>query len=181
MTVYYTRNGDKGSSGVIGGTTLDKDHLIFEILGDMDELNSWIAVSLHYINNKRTKKSLETIQDNLFSISAILASSYAKSKNSRIPNLPDPKILEDEIAYMGKALPPLTKFVIPGGGKGASYLHVARTISRRAERKLVALNRKQILDNGLLRYANRLSSFLFVAALYENHLKKIKEKNPKYI
>lgn len=179
MTTYYTGKGDEGSSSPIGGAKLYKDDTLFNILGDIDELNSYIAVSLLYINDKEIRKDLDLVQDQLFSISAILASTYSNADIKKV-KVPDVNILESEIARMDKELPPLKKFVIPGGGQAASYLHFARALARRVERKMVSLNKEHKLDDGMLKYANRLSSFLFVAALYANHKEKIKEKNPTY-
>lgn len=180
MTTYYTGKGDHGSSNSIGGARLYKDDTLFNILGDMDELNSYIAVSLLYIKEKKIRKDLDLIQDQLFSISAILASTYSNANIKKV-RVPGVGTLESEINRLDKELPELRKFVIPGGSKASSYLHVARAIARRVERKLVSFSKKHRLDDGILKYANRLSSFLFVAALYMNHVDKIKEKSPRYI
>ncbi len=180
MTVYYTKRGDGGTSSAMGGDLLYKDDILFDILGDMDELNSCIAVSLQYIRKPEIKKDLHLVQDNLFSISAIVANTYA-TKNIRMVKAPDAAFLEREIARLGRELPELKKFVIPGGSKASSYLHVARSVARRTERKLVALHKKRKLDSNIIRYANRLSSFLFVLALYLNHASRIRERNPEYL
>ncbi len=179
MTIYYTGRGDRGSSSAIGGAKLDKDDMLFDFLGEIDELNSYIAVCLLYANKQPVKRYLDAIQDQLFSISAVIANTSNK-RGILKARMPKPDILEEGIAELSKGLPELRKFVIPGGSAGSSHLHVARSIARRAERKLVSLHKKQNLYGDAIKYMNRLSSFLFVAALYMNHIEKTKEKNPKY-
>lgn len=178
MTQYYTGKGDKGLSSIIGGVKLSKDDVLFDLLGDLDELNSYLAVSLQYINDREIKKDIDTIQDQLFSISAIVASTYIrKILKTKVPS---PDVLEEGISRLGKELPELRKFVIPGGSEASSHLHVARSVARRTERRLVSLHKRLRLTDDTIKYMNRLSSYLFVAALYMNHVNKIKEKNPRY-
>jgi cob(I)alamin adenosyltransferase len=180
MSTYYTGKGDKGVSSLLGANEISKDDLIFDLLGDIDELNSYIAVCLPYIKDYRIRKDLDLIQDNLFSISAITANinGKAKLKSVKVPNV---SILESEIKRLDKHLPQLRKFVIPGGSNASAHLHFARSISRRVERRFVSLQKKNKLNPNILKYMNRLSSFLFVAALYTNHVNRVGEKNPKYV
>lgn len=180
MTLYYTGKGDKGKSGVIGGASLDKDDALFDLVGNIDELNSYIAVCLLHVEDKQIKEDLDIIQDNLFSISAIIANSQNSHEISKI-KVPTPELIEKEIARMGEQLPELTKFVMPGGCAASSHLHVARAIARRTERKLVSFAKAHGSDLQLSPYMNRLSSFLFVSALYLNHENKVEERNPKYL
>lgn len=181
MTVYYTGKGDKGSSTAIGSASINKDDPLFDILGNLDELNSILAVCSCYVADVPTKTSLGIVQDNLFSISAIIANSYNKTDTvSGKLEVPDTRILEESINEMSKELPELKKFVIPGGCKAASYLHVARSIARKTERRLVSFHKTHNVDERVLAYVNRLSSFLFVAALYLNHKEDVNEKNPTY-
>ena len=180
MTVYYTGNGDRGSSGLIGGKSLDKDAVLFDLIGNIDELNSQLALCILHVKDNDIQKDLDTVQDNLFSISAILANSYSQQEISKI-TIPRFEVLEEEIKRMGGQLPELRKFVIPGGSAASCHLHLARAIARRAERKLVTFNKIRAVDQGISTYMNRLSSFLFVCALYSNHTEKIAEKNPKYL
>ncbi|MDE1871142.1 MAG: cob(I)yrinic acid a,c-diamide adenosyltransferase [Candidatus Micrarchaeota archaeon] len=179
MTLYYTGRGDGGSSNLIGGPPIAKDDPVFDIIGDMDELNSFIGVAMLYVNDTAIMRDLTTIQDDIFSISAMLANMRGSTSIEKL-RVPETKMLEDEMARLGKSLPELRKFVLPGGSRPSSYLHVARAIARRVERRLVAFRKVHELDNGMVKYANRLSSFLFVAALYMNSEESISEKNPEY-
>jgi cob(I)alamin adenosyltransferase len=179
MTIYYTGKGDKGYSSTIGGVRLDKDDLLLDLLGEIDELNSYLAVCQLYANKQPLKKYIDIIQDNLFSMSAVIANTYSKQGIGKA-KMPKPDILEEGIAKFSKGLPELKKFVIPGGTISASHLHVARSIARRVERKMVSLNKKQDIYEDAIKYVNRLSSFLFVAALYMNNINGVKEKNPRY-
>ena len=181
MTVYYTGNGDKGSSSIIADKSASKDDIMFDALGDIDELNSCLSVCMLYISDDKLKEDLDTLQDNLFSISALLANIHNKNAEKANVKLPDSVFLENEINRMGKTLPELKNFVMPGGSKASSYLHVARSIARRAERKTVSLSKQYSIDDNVLKYLNRLSSFLFVAALYLNYKNGIEEKNPRYL
>ncbi|MGD0510502.1 MAG: cob(I)yrinic acid a,c-diamide adenosyltransferase [Candidatus Micrarchaeaceae archaeon] len=180
MTIYYTGNGDKGKSGLIGGALLDKDDTLFDLIGNIDELNSYIAVCLLHVEDKQIIEDLDLIQDNLFSISAVVANSQNSHEISKV-KVPTPELIEKEIARMGADLPELKKFVIPAGCAASSHLHVARAIARRTERNLVRFAKAHGSDLGLSPYMNRLSSFLFVSALYINHTAKVEERNPRYI
>ncbi len=180
MTIFYTGNGDNGSTSAIGGPRTRKDDILFDLLGDIDELNSQLAVCILYINDEKLRESFETIQDNLFSMSAIIANA-SNGRNLDKVSMPKPDMLESEIKRIGKDLPELKKFIIPGGCAASSHLHVARSVARRTERKLTSFSKDHKINDNAMAYMNRLSSFLFVAALYMNHINKVGESNPRYV
>lgn len=179
MTTYYTGRGDSGTSNILGGSAMGKDDPVFDAIGEMDELNSFIGISLLYVTDNMIVKDLTEIQDNIFSISAMLANINGSVTIGKL-KVPSTEMLEREIARIGATLPELKEFVLPRGGKSASYLHAARAIARRAERKLVSFRKIREFDDGIIKYVNRLSSFLFVAALYVNNSEHVSERNPDY-
>lgn len=179
MTTYYTGKGDSGVSSLGGGSALPKDEIVFSVLGEMDELNSFIGLALLSIKNDLIKHDLQKVQDNLFSISAVFTGSY-NNETAGKAKVPDTGRLEQSIEKLSKELPELKKFVVPGGSINSCHLHICRAISRRVERSLVALHRSNNFDESIIKYFNRLSSFLFVAALYENYAIGMKERNPEY-
>ena len=180
MSIYYTGNGDKGGTSVIKGKKLQKSSPLIEALGDVDELSSSIGVALFYVRDEALRGELRSIQNDLFSIGAILASADGENTTKAEINAAKIEKLEKSIDAMDKKMPQLTKFVLPGGSEESSHLHLARSIARRAERKIVSASEKHRIDPNLLAYMNRLSSFLFTAALYVNHLNGVEESNPIY-
>lgn len=171
----YTRTGDKGTTSLFGGTRVSKSSLRVEAYGTVDELNSVIGVviaeSQNY--NSKVKSELERIQYDLFDIGAGLASPGIKNQESRIKNL-EKRVVEFEkfIDEMTKELPELRNFILSGGGKAGSLLHVARTVCRRAERRIVALAKKEHVARDVLIYFNRLSDLVFTMARYINMKEK---------
>jgi cob(I)alamin adenosyltransferase len=177
---YYTGKGDCGLTGTIGKTGVDKSDAIIRAIGDVDELNSCIGVAIAHTDDLKTLELLYSIQNNLFKVGAALASSQADRQPQHKIDDGATADLEKAIAQMDGELPELREFVLPGGSKSAAYLHLARSVARRAERSVVESSRAHKTDPALLGYLNRLSSFLFVAALYANHNEGIGEKHPKY-
>ncbi len=167
MTIYYTGRGDKGKSEM-GAKKIAKDDPIFEALGSLDELNSWLGLC--------QDKRLKPIQEDLFIAQAEigLAAMGRKSK-IKITKLKTER-LEKEIAKIDKVVPPIKKFIIPGGSELSTKLDFARALARRAERDAVRMK----ASPDLLQYLNRLSSLLFALARLANFRLKLKEKNPKY-
>jgi cob(I)alamin adenosyltransferase len=163
----YTRTGDKGQTSLVDGTRVSKASDRVETYGTVDELNSVIGVVLAQggIQTKTLHETLETIQHDLFAIGAVLADQQAK---------PNPKLaarvtsFEKQIDALTKELPPLKQFILPGGGGAGAMLHLARTICRRAERRIVALSYDEAVDEHILQYFNRLSDLLFTLARYSN-------------
>ncbi len=173
----YTKTGDDGTSGLIGGTRVNKYDDRLEAYGTVDELNSWIGTIKSTIKEENVLKTLEMVQNNLFVIGSHLATDDTKSDlKTKLPcHDNDTKYLENEIDRMNEALPPLTNFILPGGLTSAGYCHIARTVCRRAERRIAALQGKVSVHNNITIFVNRLSDYLFVLARYVNHLGGEKE------
>ena len=168
----YTKTGDKGTTALFGGTRVPKHHIRIECYGTVDELNSHLGLIRDQDIDKHSKNMLISIQENLFTLGAILATdpekSLLKSGKARlnIPRISDADItlLEEEMDHMNTTLPPMTHFVLPGGHQTVSFCHIARCVCRRAERLTTSLNEIEPLQAELLIYLNRLSDYLFVLA-----------------
>jgi cob(I)alamin adenosyltransferase len=165
----YTKQGDKGETSLGGGERVQKDHLRIEVYGTIDELNSAIGVVLSLSPHRIIEKILQEIQNELFVISAELATPLS-SKSKLIPRIKEEQILklESYIDELSASLKPLNEFIIPGGATIAANIHLCRTICRRAERLLVRLCREEQMGNLPLAYLNRLSDLLFVTARFSN-------------
>ena len=185
----YTKTGDKGTSGVLGGKRFSKNSQVFNVLGTIDELNSYLGVSNTYLKeekNEELRKSIENIQNQLIKIGSHIASNgdkkYLIDFDAYISNL------ESTIDKYESELEPLKKFILPGGGHGSSFIHLSRTVCRRVEREVLCLvENKEIKEENeenikgeiktfgedicplTLTYFNRLSDFLFVCARKANN------------
>jgi len=159
----YTRSGDKGTTSLIGGKRVTKSNRRIEAYGTVDELIAHIGLLRDQVSSSTVQQILINIQDKLMICAAILASDCEDCK-VRIPELKTASLqeLEDAIDNMEKELPELTSFVLPGGHAVSSFAHVARTVCRRAERRIVELSAKHFVPDIVLQYVNRLSDFLFV-------------------
>ncbi len=177
---YYTRKGDDGTTGLLGKGRFEKSDPVFAAIGDVDELNSAVGLSLYYTRDNIVRSELRKIQNELFVIGANMASLRKVKIDGAKLNEGAEKKLESAIADMERRIPKLKKFVIPGGCEAAVHLHMARSVARRAERNAVAASKKRGMDKNILKYLNRLSSYLFVAALYLNFTEGIKESHPAY-
>ncbi|HET8735857.1 MAG TPA: cob(I)yrinic acid a,c-diamide adenosyltransferase [Pricia sp.] len=168
----YTKTGDDGTTGLIGGKRVPKYHIRIESYGSIDELNCWLGLIRDQDIDAPLREILTRTQKNLFTIGAILATDPEKSmrKNGKQrPKIPeilqsDIEILEKEIDGMEATLAPMTHFILPGGHTSVSYCHIARTVCRRAERMCTLLHENAPFDNRVLSYLNRLSDYLFVLA-----------------
>ena len=180
----YTKTGDKGTTGLYGGTRVPKYHLRIEAYGTVDELNSYIGLIKDQKIDDTSSESLLRIQNELFTLGSMLATptdkAILKSGKERlnIPKITEESILtlENEIDTMNEGLPPMTHFVLPGGHTTVSYCHIARCICRRAERISVQLNDETSIKPEILSYLNRLSDYLFVLArklTYDNQVAEI--------
>lgn len=159
----YTKKGDSGTTQLIGGTRVAKSSLRIEAYGTVDELNSYLGlIRDQSISETKTHQLLE-IQDRLFTMGSLLASSPDGVKMD-LPQLidSDVKSLEKWIDEMEGGLEPMKNFVLPGGHTTVSFCHIARCVCRRAERIVVDLNEHEEIDPIILRYLNRLSDYLFV-------------------
>lgn len=168
----YTRAGDDGGTGLFGGGRVSKDDPRVEAYGDVDELNAAIGMAIAVSSDERIDAVLGPVQSDLLSIGALLATpDHAKMRDQLgKARLDDARIgeLEHEIDRCDEGLPSLRSFVLPGGSTKAAALHVARTVCRRAERRVVSLDRSAGLPPVIRIYLNRLSDLLFMLARLAN-------------
>jgi len=168
----YTKTGDQGTTALYGGTRVNKNHIRIESYGTVDELNSHIGFLRDQKVDARTSASLLKIQNELFTIGAVLATPPNKEKlKSGKDRLAIHRVgtgeidfLEQEIDYMDQLLPQMTNFILPGGHPTVSICHIARCVCRRVERLTVHLHSIEPVDSLILSYLNRLSDYLFVLA-----------------
>lgn len=167
----YTRRGDSGETDLIGSGRVSKDHLRVDAYGAVDELNATLGVCAAATPHADLRGLIEGIQRGLFTLGAHLATPEARHRESLgmlEPSDAEITALEARIDAFEGELPPLERFVLPGGTASAAAFHVARTVCRRAERVAVALDRAESLAPSAIRYLNRLSDLLFVLARVEN-------------
>jgi cob(I)alamin adenosyltransferase len=159
----YTKTGDKGTTALFGGKRVSKADLRIDTYGTVDELNSYMGLVRDQEVNTHRNGILTEIQDRLFTIGSILATEPGNTK-VKVPVLSESDVtfLENEIDAMEEKLPPMKSFVLPGGHSSVSFCHVARTVCRRAERLVIALNAQEKTDDLIIKYLNRLSDYLFV-------------------
>ena len=155
LTKIYTRTGDDGTTGMADGSRVAKDDLLVQAIGDVDELNSQLAVVACYASGE-FNADIKLIQNELFNVGAELA------MNEAIITQDNVDWLENALDALNQDLTPLKEFILPGGGLAASHCHVARSICRRTERTLVSLDNQDVLNDYLKAYINRLSDYLFV-------------------
>jgi len=159
LSKIYTRTGDKGTTGLGDGSRVEKDNLRVEAFGTVDELNSTVGLVLAAKLPINIQSILNRVQHELFDLggelcmpgTTLIPGSYIDG-------------LEADLDRLNENLPPLKDFILPGGSESAARCHLARTVCRRAERLVVALARDEDVNEATIRYLNRLSDFLFVAA-----------------
>ena len=160
----YTKTGDKGETSLFGGKRVEKHNIKIEAYGTVDELLAYMGLIRDY-SEGNTKDVIVKIQNTLLNIGSHLATpkDNEKAKN-KLPKITSEDIilLEKEIDRMTEEQPPLTNFVLPGGHPSVSHCHVARTICRRAERRISTLNEIEEINLELKIYINRLSDYLFI-------------------
>lgn len=170
----YTRTGDRGDTGLFGGGRVGKDHPRVEAYGDVDELNAAIGLARSIESMSRIDEVLAPIQRDLFAIGALLATPDREKMRQHLEKarVDEARIreLEEAIDAADRELEPLKAFILPGGTPKAAALHVARTVCRRAERRVVHLNRddQESLPELTVIYLNRLSDLLFTLARLAN-------------
>jgi len=171
----YTRSGDKGKTRLASGEPRLKCDLRVEAYGTVDEANAAVGLArLHTRDDERLDAMLARIQNDLFDLGADLATPESPGRGPRRTPLrivaAQVARLESEIDALNEDLSPLTSFVLPGGSPASAALHLARTICRRAERAMVALGQEkgEAVGEEAIRFINRLSDFLFVAARFAN-------------
>ena len=165
----YTKTGDKGETGLFGGTRVSKNDPRVEAYGDVDELNCAIGVARSELTHGHAglDEALARVQDECFVVGALLATPEGKSKGMSLSK-DAIKRLENEIDAWDRDLEPLKAFILPGGAAAGSRLHLARAICRRAERKAVALSKVEKVSPDVIVYLNRLSDWLFTTARWAN-------------
>ncbi|ARM90202.1 ATP:cob(I)alamin Co-beta-adenosyltransferase protein [Rhizobium sp. CIAT894] len=174
LNKIYTKTGDDGTTGLVSGPRRTKDDLRVEAYGTIDEANSAIGLArLHTSGLPELDAMLVSIQNDLFDLGADLATPDTGETPAYEPlRIVETQVdrVERDIDQLNAGLEPLKSFILPGGSPAAAYLHLARTIARRAERLMVALARSdgEIVSEPARKYVNRLSDFLFVAARHAN-------------
>ena len=174
LNKIYTKTGDDGTTGLVSGPRRTKDDLRVEAYGTIDEANSAIGLArLHTTGLPELAAMLMMIQNALFDLGADLATPDTGEQPAYEPlRIVETQVdrIERDIDQLNAGLEPLKSFILPGGSRAAAHLHLARTMARRAERLMVALGRAdgEIVSEAAMKYVNRLSDFLFVAARYAN-------------
>ncbi|NQX81686.1 MAG: cob(I)yrinic acid a,c-diamide adenosyltransferase [Flavobacteriaceae bacterium] len=179
----YTKTGDKGTTGLYGGTRVAKHNIRIEAYGTIDELNSYIGLIKDLINDDKISDILLRIQNELFTMGAMLATpESSKTMRNGKERLNIEKVETDNVLFleqtiddMDKKLKPMTSFVLPGGHPTISHIHIARCICRRAERIIVRLSEEENIEKEILKYTNRLSDLLFVLSRFMSFSLKIDE------
>ena len=157
LSKIYTRTGDDGTTGLSGGKRVTKTHPRIEAMGDVDELNACIGLVLTEALPAAIHKTLSEIQNRLLNMGGELS-----APDMQLVSEQHVTELETELDLLNQELPPLKEFVLPGGTHAAAYCHLARTVCRRAERRICLLHETESLSPALLQYINRLSDYLFV-------------------
>jgi len=177
MNKIYTKTGDAGQTSLLTGERVYKDCLVLKVVGELDELNAVLGLSVIALEKSLDYDFLISIQKDLFKIGAEIAS--AQMKNNRAVKIGDEDFselvgnkeieeLEKEIDKMWAQMPELSNFILPGGCEASVRLHLARTICRRAERELIVLQKEREIRNEVGKYLNRLSDYLFCLARFVN-------------
>jgi cob(I)alamin adenosyltransferase len=175
----YTGTGDQGLTSLVGGERVKKNSLRLDAYGTIDELSSSLGVvAADKECPDEVKGQIREVQNELFNIGAYLATAVAHGTQSPCSSLADGsriKELEGWIDSLDEQTPKIRAFVLPGGSKTAAECHMARTICRRAERAILTLADTEYVDPALVRYINRLSDYLFIAARFQNFIQGIEE------
>jgi cob(I)alamin adenosyltransferase len=167
----YTKTGDAGETGLFGGGRVGKDDERVDAYGELDELNASLGLARSFPLPADLDALLQRLQDQLFTVGALLATPAGTKASAHIPELKAEwaEAMEKAIDAFETELAPMTAFILPGGTQGASALHLARTVCRRAERRCVPLLREGKIPQAVVVYLNRLSDLLFVMARLANH------------
>lgn len=179
MVKIYTRTGDKGETGLIGGHRVSKASPRIEACGTVDELNSTLGLAASQLESLEIRGMVERLQNELHLVCADLADPDLGSKGKRI-TAAHVERLERLCDQLEGRLPPLKSFILPGGTPTGALLHYARAVARRAERRTVELAFSEKINPEVIRYLNRLSDLLFLMARFVNHQAGLPEIHPKY-
>lgn len=160
----YTKKGDTGTTGLLGGTRVPKHHARIEAYGTVDELNSFTGLLRDSITDEHHRSVLLLIQENLFTLGSSLALDPNHTGKMKLPEITEEDVvkLEKEMDLMENTLPEMRNFVLPGGHVSVSHCHVVRTVCRRAERCVTLLAEHEHVPPLLVKYLNRLSDYFFV-------------------
>ncbi|MDG1189486.1 MAG: cob(I)yrinic acid a,c-diamide adenosyltransferase [Flavobacteriales bacterium] len=163
----YTKKGDKGTTQLIGGKRVPKNHDRIDAYGTVDELNSYMGLLRDQSVGKETYELIITIQNKLFTIGALLANQDDNNK-MKLPLIEEKDVtqLENEIDKMNESLTEMRSFILPGGHTTVSFCHIARCVCRRAERLTIQIDEDVLQVEIILKYLNRLSDYLFVLSRY---------------
>ena len=177
MAPIYTKSGDAGETGLFGGGRVPKDDARVDAYGEVDELNAAMGLARGAGLDRELDALAQAIQDQLFTVGSVMATPRGTKAAQAIPQVEARWVAEMETAIdkFDREIPPLRSFILPGGSAAAAALHLARTICRRAERRVVPLARKDVVDQLLVTYLNRLSDLLFTMARVSNHRAGIKD------
>jgi cob(I)alamin adenosyltransferase len=172
LTKITTRNGDQGKTKLAQGDSVYKNELIINAIGDIDELNSVLGVCISFCNDENIINEIKNIQNDLFNIGGEISLNDSSKNLLKDDSL---SFLDNRIKELNVSLEPLEEFILPGGDFFSSNLHLARTIARRSERSLVDLYIKDLENNNIVKYLNRLSDYLFVLSRFYNKNNNIDE------
>ncbi len=174
ITRVYTKTGDKGETSLVGGARVSKSSPRVEAYGDVDELNSLIGLVRAKLHDEEIDEALALIQNDLFTLGSDLAS----PAEIEVPRITSSFVtsLEEITDRLLEQLEPLKEFILPGGSESGAALHFARTVARRAERRIVALSEIENINPEAITYINRLSDLLFIIARVTNKRESAPEK-----
>ncbi|WP_216214930.1 cob(I)yrinic acid a,c-diamide adenosyltransferase [Amycolatopsis aidingensis] len=167
----YTRKGDSGETGIWGGKRLGKDEARMEAIGTVDEVNAAIGVAVANGVPDGVAELLQTAQNTLFVVGCELMAPERTGSGASVPRLTGNEVPEMEAAIdeLDQQLPELRNFILPSGTPGATQIHLARGVCRRAERRVASVRRAEEVSPEVSAYLNRLADLLFVLARYANH------------
>jgi len=179
----YTKMGDNGETGLVSGTRVSKADARIDLYGEVDELNSWVGIAITNMEVSHFKTEvdyLKKVQSYLFNLGSNLACEAQMRETYKLPKLSEEIIqdLEGRIDYLDKSCPPLKNFVLPGGTKASSCLHLCRTVCRKIERKMILFRdqHKEELPVHAAPFMNRLSDFFFILSRYTNIKSGVEEE-----
>lgn len=171
----YTRTGDTGSTSLTDGSRAQKDSVRLEAYGTLDEFSSFLGeVAASQRTPEELSRQIRVIQNKLFNLGGYLASPPGSGFPTGVCHK-DVATVESWIDTLDEQLPKIRAFILPGGSEDAARAHVARTVCRRAERRIIALGNREHVDPVVITYINRLSDYLFIAARYLNFINGVEE------
>ncbi len=169
----YTKTGDSGETSLYDGKRIKKDDIRVESYGTVDELNSMLGLARNFVDDNEIVEIVYTIQRELFNVAGELATENTENFKNRVTD-EQIEYLEKIIDIYLEKIPKVDKFIIPGSNKASASLHVARTICRRAERRILTLKKEDYVSPVLVKYVNRLSDTIYALARYlESDLKYV--------